>query len=136
MRSPLVLPSVLGIIALAGVVRFHPILLTSLTTFVGPALLVFNVTPETSFIVPLAISLGWGVVFATLITLFLVPCLQCLYRALEDFHAWKMPEPTPDIPVTMVTDYRATCPTLQTPSYCRGNLKASSTLPGIPPPVG
>jgi multidrug efflux pump subunit AcrB len=119
MGWPLVLPSVLGIIALAGVVvnsslvmvdyinrqrrlgagvheavtrsgvvRFRAIMLTSVTTFVGLAPLMLNATPETSFIVPMAISLAWGVVFATVITLFLVPCL---YLAFEDFHAWNVP---------------------------------------------
>jgi len=59
----------------AGVVRFRPILLTSATTFAGlmPLMLIDN--PATAFIVPMAISLGWGVVFATVITLFLVPSL-------------------------------------------------------------
>jgi multidrug efflux pump subunit AcrB len=78
----------------AGVVRFRPILLTSITTFVGLAPLMLRNNPETAFIVPMAISLGWGVVFATVITLFLVPCL---YLALEDLHIWREPEPMPDI---------------------------------------
>jgi multidrug efflux pump subunit AcrB len=112
MGWPLILPSMLGIIALsgvvvnsslvlvdyinrqrregvdvhdavarAGVVRFRPVLLTSLTTFVGLAPLMMTDTPETAFIVPMAISLGWGVLFATAITLFLVPSL---YLVLED----------------------------------------------------
>jgi multidrug efflux pump subunit AcrB len=65
----------------AGVVRFRPILLTSATTFAGlmPLMLIDN--PATAFIVPMAISLGWGVLFATVITLFLVPCLVLI---LED----------------------------------------------------
>jgi multidrug efflux pump subunit AcrB len=78
----------------AGIVRFRPILLTSITTFVGLLPLMLRDTPETAFIVPMAISLAWGVLFATAVTLFLVPCL---YLALEDLHAWKRPEPTPDV---------------------------------------
>jgi multidrug efflux pump subunit AcrB len=78
----------------AGIVRFRPILLTSITTFVGLLPLMLSDTPETAFIVPMAISLAWGVLFATIVTLFLVPCL---YLALEDMHVWKQPEPTPDI---------------------------------------
>ena len=112
MGWPLILPSMLGIIALsgvvvnsslvlvdyvnrqrregvavreavasAGIVRFRPILLTSITTFVGLFPLMLTDRPETAFIVPMAISLGWGVVFATVITLFLVPSL---YLVLED----------------------------------------------------
>lgn len=81
-------------VARAGVVRFRPILLTSITTFVGLAPLMLLDKPETAFITPMAVSLAWGVVFATVITLFLVPCF---YLALEDLHAWKRPEPTPKV---------------------------------------
>ncbi|WP_428096451.1 efflux RND transporter permease subunit [Candidatus Rariloculus sp.] len=81
-------------VARAGVVRFRPILLTSVTTFVGLAPLMLRDVPETAFIVPMAISLAWGVVFATIITLFLVPCL---YLALEDFIKWDVPDTPADI---------------------------------------
>ncbi len=65
----------------AGIVRFRPILLTSSTTFVGLMPLMVLDTPATTIFVPMAISLGWGVVFATFITLFLVPSL---YLIVED----------------------------------------------------
>ena len=65
----------------AGIVRLRPILITSTTTFAGLLPLMSMDSPATSFIVPMAISLGWGVLFATGITLFLVPCL---YLILED----------------------------------------------------
>lgn len=68
-------------IATAGTARFRPIFLTSMTTFIGLAPLMVNPTPATFFIVPMATSLGFGVLFATIITLFLVPCL---YAILED----------------------------------------------------
>jgi multidrug efflux pump subunit AcrB len=68
-------------IAMAGTARFRPIFLTSMTTFIGLAPLMVNPTPATFFIVPMATSLGFGVLFATVITLFLVPCL---YAILED----------------------------------------------------
>ena len=73
-------------IAKAGTARFRPIFLTSMTTFIGLAPLMVNPTPATFFIVPLATSLGFGVLFATLITLFLVPCL---YAILEDVSSRK-----------------------------------------------
>jgi len=66
----------------AGITRFRPILLTSTTTFAGLLPLIMIENPATTFIVPMAISLAWGVVFATVITLFLVPCL---FLILEDF---------------------------------------------------
>ncbi|HAR32288.1 MAG TPA: AcrB/AcrD/AcrF family protein [Gammaproteobacteria bacterium] len=69
----------------SGVVRFRPILLTSATTFIGLVPLMSNATPATAFVVPMAIALGFGVLFATVITLFLVPAL---YNIAEDFFGW------------------------------------------------
>jgi len=69
-------------VASAGVARFRPIFLTSMTTFIGLVPLMATPTPATFFIVPMAISLAFGVLFATVITLFLVPSL---YLVLYDF---------------------------------------------------
>ncbi|MCZ6889034.1 MAG: efflux RND transporter permease subunit [Gammaproteobacteria bacterium] len=69
----------------AGVVRFRPIVLTSTTTFVGLLPLMFNTNPSTFFIIPMAISLAFGVLFATSITLVMVPSL---YMIAEDFFEW------------------------------------------------
>ncbi len=69
-------------VAMAGAMRFRPIFLTSATTFMGLVPLMVTANPATFFVIPMAISLGWGVVFGTLITLFLVPCL---YLILSDF---------------------------------------------------
>ena len=72
----------------AAIVRFRPIVITSATTFAGLTPLMFNNNPATSFVVPMAISLAWGIVFATGITLFLVPCL---YLVLEDLARGRRP---------------------------------------------
>jgi len=66
----------------AGMMRFRPIVLTSITTFVGLVPLMATANPATFFIIPMAISLSFGVLFATVITLFLVPSL---YVILHDF---------------------------------------------------
>lgn len=66
----------------AGMMRFRPIFLTSVTTFMGLVPLMATASPATFFIIPMAISLAFGVLFATLITLFLVPSL---YVMLHDF---------------------------------------------------
>jgi multidrug efflux pump subunit AcrB len=66
----------------AGVVRFRPIILTSVTTFVGLVPLMTSNDPATFMFIPMAISLAFGVLFATAITLFLVPSL---YLMLEDW---------------------------------------------------
>jgi len=68
-------------VGIAGVTRFRPILLTSVTTAVGLAPLLVNANWATAFVIPMAISLAFGVMFATIITLFLVPAL---YLILED----------------------------------------------------
>ncbi len=69
-------------VRLAGVRRFRPILLTSLTTFFGLAPLMFEDSPQAAVLVPMAISLAWGIVFATAITLILVPVLVLVYNDL------------------------------------------------------
>ena len=78
--------TVFDAVSKAGVVRFRPIFLTSVTTFMGLVPLMFWPSPEVAFYVPMAISLAYGVVAATAITLFLVPCL---YLIAEDFFEWK-----------------------------------------------
>ena len=57
----------------AGIRRFRPIMLTSLTTFIGLIPLMLDDSSTSVFLVPMAISLGFGILFATLITLILVP---------------------------------------------------------------
>jgi multidrug efflux pump subunit AcrB len=61
--------------------RFRPILLTTLTTFGGLAPMIFETSRQARFLIPMALSLGFGIVFATLITLILVPSF---YMILED----------------------------------------------------
>ncbi|MCZ6474864.1 MAG: efflux RND transporter permease subunit [Gammaproteobacteria bacterium] len=96
---------VLNAVRRAGIVRFRPIMLTSITTFAGltPLMLIDN--PATAFIIPMAISLGWGVLFATVITLFLVPSLVLI---LEDLR-----------PATMFTPEMK--PTRTRPQYATGH---------------
>ncbi|MCD4654012.1 efflux RND transporter permease subunit [bacterium] len=66
---------------IAAVQRFRPIVLTTLTTFFGLTPMMFERSMQARFLIPMAISLGWGILFATLITLILVPCL---YLVMED----------------------------------------------------
>lgn len=65
----------------SGTRRFRPILLTSLTTFVGLMPLLFDPSLQAQFLIPMATSLAFGILFATVITLFLIPTT---YLAAED----------------------------------------------------
>jgi multidrug efflux pump subunit AcrB len=68
----------------AGERRFRPIILTSLTTFIGLAPMILETSVQAQFLIPMAISLAFGILFATGITLLLIPCL---YMMLEDIRA-------------------------------------------------
>ncbi|TQV69672.1 efflux RND transporter permease subunit [Exilibacterium tricleocarpae] len=57
----------------AGAARFRPVMLTSITTFIGLMPLLFEKSTQAQFLIPMAVSLGFGILFATFITLILVP---------------------------------------------------------------
>jgi len=65
----------------AGLRRFRPIILTTMTTFGGLAPIILETSSQAFYLIPMAISLGFGIVFATAIILVIVPCL---YLVLED----------------------------------------------------
>ena len=77
-------------ISQAGIRRFRPILLTTLTTFGGLMPLIFEESLQAQYIIPMAISLGFGIVFATAIILLLIPCL---YLILEDIQSMFSTDP-------------------------------------------
>jgi multidrug efflux pump subunit AcrB len=68
----------------AGKQRFRAIVLTTLTTFVGLLPMLFETSMQAQFVIPMAISLSFGIVFATTMTLILVPCC---YRIVYDLKA-------------------------------------------------
>jgi len=91
----------------AGTRRFRPILLTSLTTFFGLAPMILETSVQARFLVPMAVSLGFGVLVSTMIMLLIVPCA---YLVLEDarrntanfFARWRgRPTVPPPPPPTM-----------------------------------
>jgi multidrug efflux pump subunit AcrB len=69
----------------AGRVRVRPILLTSVTTFLGISPLIFFATGQTAFLSPMAVSLGFGLLFATAIILLVIPCF---YLIADDAREW------------------------------------------------
>jgi multidrug efflux pump subunit AcrB len=71
----------------AGIRRFRPIILTTLTTFGGLTPMIMESSVQGRFLIPMAISLGFGILFSTSITLILVPCF---YMMIDDVQRlWK-----------------------------------------------
>lgn len=94
--------SLLRAIARSGAARFRPILLTSLTTFAGLFPLFFEKSRQAQFLIPMAVSMGWGIIFATFVTLLLVPCtyliLDDMGRIFRRGWSWYMGRETPSLP--------------------------------------
>ncbi|MEM8790903.1 MAG: efflux RND transporter permease subunit [Pseudomonadota bacterium] len=88
----------------AGQRRFRPILLTTMTTFGGLAPMIFETSRQAQFLVPMAVSLGYGIVFATTIVLFLIPCL---YLILEDLR-WLLNPPPREAPALQASREKST----------------------------
>lgn len=72
----------------AGTARFRAITLTSITTFVGVLPIMFETSLQAAFVVPMAAALGFAVLYATLVTLILVPCLYLILLDLRKPFTW------------------------------------------------
>jgi len=77
-------------VRLAAVRRFRPIILTTLTTFGGLAPMIFETSLQARFMIPMAISLGFGILFATGITLGLVPCFYVIVEDIKQAVAHRL----------------------------------------------
>ena len=77
--------SALNAIHQAAIQRFRPILLTTVTTFGGLAPMIWETSRQARFLIPMALSLGFGIVFATFITLGIVPSLYMILEDLKRF---------------------------------------------------
>ena len=69
----------------AGVARFRPVILTSLTTFFGLLPLMFEKSVQAQFLIPMGISLGFGILFATVITLIMIPANVMIVDDIQRF---------------------------------------------------
>ncbi len=67
----------------AGIVRFRPIMLTTLTTFLGLTPMIMETSRQARFLVPMAISLGFGILFSTFIVLIIVPALYMILKDIK-----------------------------------------------------
>ncbi len=72
----------------AGCARFRAITLTSITTFCGVLPIMFETSLQASFVIPMAVGLGFAVMYATLVTLVLVPCLYLILQDLNKPFKW------------------------------------------------
>jgi multidrug efflux pump subunit AcrB len=76
----------------SGTSRFRPIILTSFTTAAGLAPIILESSPQAQAVIPTAISIGFGIIFATVITLFLVPALYLLqvdfFKRMREVRNW------------------------------------------------
>lgn len=102
----------------AGIRRFRPILLTSLTTFLGLMPMITETSAQAQFLIPMAVSLGFGVLFATFFILLLVPAY---YLILHDVLAFfgrdeAVVEPPPSPPPTTPSDDPRTGMTVPAPA--------------------
>jgi multidrug efflux pump subunit AcrB len=81
----------------SGTARFRAIILTSFTTAAGLLPIMFESSPQAQAIIPTAISIGYGIIFATIITLFLIPALYMLqedfFRRMRSFKNWMLYRP-------------------------------------------
>ena len=72
--------TLLRAVSYAGVARFRPIILTSLTTIGGLTPLLLEKSRQAQFLMPMAVSLAGGLAFATVLTLFLVPMVYLIFE--------------------------------------------------------
>lgn len=72
----------------AGVARFRPIVLTSVTTFIGLLPIMFERSTDAQFLKPTVVALAWGVFFATAVTLIFVPCMYSVGAEISRFYRW------------------------------------------------
>lgn len=84
----------------SGTQRFRAIVLTAVTTAVGLMPILTEGSPQAQTVIPMAISLSFGILFATVITLFLIPCLYLLqidgFIRMRKWKSWVLNRPQSD----------------------------------------
>lgn len=72
----------------AGAIRARPIILTAVTSFIGLAPLILETEMQARFLIPMAISLGFGIIFSTVVTLLVVPCFYLIVDDIGGGFRW------------------------------------------------
>jgi multidrug efflux pump subunit AcrB len=74
----------------AGIKRFRAIMLTSITTFIGLVpIIFFETSAQAQIVIPMAVSLSFGVLFATIVTLIFIPSLYVIIEDLRNLFSRK-----------------------------------------------
>ena len=93
--------TIFTVVCTSGLARFRPIMLTSMTTFAGLTPIMFEQSTQAQFLIPMAVSLGWGVLFGTFVTLILIPInyliLEDFKRFLRGYWHWQTGRSTPTL---------------------------------------
>ncbi len=74
----------------AGIARFRPIILTSLTTFAGLTPLMLEKSVQAQFLIPMAVSLAFGVMFATTVSLLFIPAAYYILEDIKRFYGYRV----------------------------------------------
>ena len=72
----------------AGSIRARPIILTAVTSFIGLAPMILETEMQARFLIPMAISLGFGIIFSTFVTLLVVPCFYLIVNDIGEGFGW------------------------------------------------
>ncbi len=80
----------------AGHQRFRPVILTTFTTFLGLSPMIFETSIQAQMMIPMAVSLGFGILFSTMIILLLVPCMYLIVEDLKKLFTLKNRLPHPE----------------------------------------
>jgi multidrug efflux pump subunit AcrB len=93
----------------AGLSRFRPILLTSVTTIAGLAPLILEKSFQAQFLIPMAISLAYGLAVATFVTLIALPVMLIIVNTIKlyFFWLWEGKKPTPESMETAIKELKA-----------------------------
>jgi multidrug efflux pump subunit AcrB len=83
----------------AGITRFRPVLLTSITTIAGLGPLIFEQSRQAQFLSPMAISVAYGLLFGTFLTLLMLPSMLMAFNRIKMFVTWlvKGSKPKPEM---------------------------------------
>ncbi|MEJ2680811.1 MAG: efflux RND transporter permease subunit [Gammaproteobacteria bacterium] len=127
--------SVMSAVREAGVVRFRPIILTTVTTFGGLFPMMTEQSVQAQFMIPMAVSLGYGVLFATFISLVLVPAAYLMMEDFKSLFGVRASEPTEIKSTAVQSAVVKPGDADSNPSVSSKNMTPEVTIPFVVPAV-